>query len=151
MEIPSAETSGWSLAEVIIQEGNLSLLRYRPDLEPFLGILRYAQRLVIIWKYESNDTSGMPTNQLSEDMGIFEDAILGELDPDRAAILAFVLTNFGCREWHFYGNDIQETGNRINSALSHLPKHPIHLQVEDDPNWDELRAVYNICNSLKGH
>ncbi len=144
MEIPSAETSSWNIAERKSEEG-LQLIRYRPELQSFLGSSKYPRRLVIIWEYEPDNSSVMPSNDISDEMRMLEDALVGELDPDRSAILAFVLTNSGCREWHFYVNDIQEIGSRINSALSELPKFPINLQVEEDPDWEELGAVYYIC------
>lgn len=144
LEIPSADTSAWNIAEGE-SEGKPRMIRYRPDLESFIGSSDYPKRLVIIWDYEEDNTSGMPSKQVSEEMKNFEDALIGALDPDRLAILTFVLTHAGCREWHYYVNDIQEVGNRINSALSEFPKLPLHLQVEDDPEWEQLRAVYSIC------
>ncbi|MEZ9526994.1 DUF695 domain-containing protein [Enterovibrio norvegicus] len=144
MEIPSAETSALNIAEGT-NEGEPRLIRYRPDLEPFLGSSNYPQRLVIIWDYEIDNSSGMPSEQLSEEMKDFEDALVGALDPDRIAILAFVLTNAGSREWHYYVSDIQEVGNKINLALSSFPKLPLHLQVEGDPDWEQISVVYNIC------
>jgi hypothetical protein len=144
LEIPSAEASSWNIAERKSEE-NIQLIRYRPELEPFLGSSNYPRRLVIIWEYEPDNSSGMPSNDLSDEMRKLEDALVSELDPDRSAILTFVLTNYGCREWHFYVNEIQEISSRINSSLSELPEFPISLQIEDDPNWEEMRAVYNIC------
>ena len=144
MEIPSAETSAWNIAEGE-NEGKPRLIRYRPDLESCIGSSNYPQRLVIIWNYEADNSSGMPSEQLSEEMKSFEDALVGALDPDRLAILAFVLTNKGSREWHYYVSDTQEVGSRINLALSTFPKLPLHLQVEDDPEWEQMSAVYSIC------
>ena len=144
MNIPSAETSAWNIAEGK-NEGKPSLIRYRPDLESYIGSPSYPQRLVIIWDYDIENVSGMPSEQLSEEMKSFEDAVVGALDPDRLAIFAFVLTNPGSREWHYYVSDVQEVGNRINSALSSFSKLPLHLQVEEDPEWEQMRAVYKIC------
>ncbi len=144
LEIPSAETSAWNIAEGE-SEGKPRLIRYRPDLESYIGSSNYPKRLVIIWDFEIDNSSGMPSEQLSDEMKSFEDALVATLDPDRIAVLVFILTNSGCREWHYYVNDIQEVGNRINAALSTFPKLPLHLQVEDDPDWGELSAVYNLC------
>tara|TARA_B110000211_G_C13901568_1_gene474197 strand:- start:56 stop:505 length:450 start_codon:yes stop_codon:yes gene_type:complete len=119
LEIPSSETSAWNIAEGE-SEGRPRIIRYRPDLEPFLGSSNYPQRLVIIWDYEIDNSSGMPSENLSEKMKDFEDALVGALDPERLAILAFVLTNSGSREWHYYVSDIQEVGNKINCTSSDL-------------------------------
>ena len=144
MDIPSAETSAWNIAEGE-SEGKPRLIRYRPDLESHIGSPDYSQRLVKIWDYEPENASGMPSDQQSEEMKSVEDALVDALDPDRIAIFAFVLTIPGSREWHYYVSDIGEVGNRINSALSSFPKLPLHLQVEEDPEWEQMRAVYNIC------
>jgi len=142
-KIPSADTSSWVLVKNWTKD-KVQLIRYRPDLKSYFGNSNYPKRLVIIWDYEVDTSSGMPSNQLSNEMRAMEDALVEALDSDRIAILSFVLTNYGSREWHFYANNMQEINNRINLAFSHLPKLPIHLQVEDDPNWEELRAVYSI-------
>lgn len=141
---PSADTSSWNIASGEY-EGMPRIIRYRPDLESYLGDSNYPKRLVIIWDYETDNTSGLPSDQLSDDMRVFEDTIVGVLDPDRLAVLTFVLTHAGSREWHYYVSDIQEVGNRINTALSVFPKLPLHLQVENDQNWEQLRAVYHMC------
>jgi hypothetical protein len=144
LTIPSADIAAWNIAEGE-SDGKPRLIRYRPDLESCIGNPTYPKRLVISWDYEVDNSNGMPTECQSEEMKAFEDALVEVLDPDRLAVLTFVLTNAGCREWHYYVNDVQEAGNRINSALSDFPKLPIHLQVEDDPEWEQLSAVYNIC------
>ncbi|TLU59458.1 DUF695 domain-containing protein [Thalassotalea litorea] len=143
-EIPSADSASWNIAESK-PEGQPRLIRYRPDLEPYLGNPNYPKRLVIIWDFEIDNSSGMPSQQLVEDMKSVEDALISSLDSDRLAILAFVLTNPGSREWHYYIGDIEEVGNRINSALSTFPKLPLHLQVEEDPEWEQIKTVYEIC------
>jgi len=142
--IPSAETSSWNIAEGE-SDGKVRLIRYRPDLEPYIGSPDYPKRLVIIWDYEIGNTSGMPSEQQIEEMKSFEDALVGTLDPERLAILTFVLTCNGCREWHYYVSDIEKIGPKINSALSTFPKLPIHLQVEDDPDWEQVSMLYNMC------
>ena len=143
MEIPSADTDAWNTAEGE-DGGKPSLIRYRPNLQNYLGDSRYPRRLVIIWEFDPNNSSGMPSNEQSDNMRVLEDAIVGTFDPDRYAILAFVFTKSGVREWHFYLNDVSEAGSRINDALSGLPKFPISIQVEDDDNWDALNEVFEL-------
>jgi len=76
----------------------------------------------------------------------FEDMLIETLDPDRLAILAFVFTTNGTREWNFHLSNVSEVSIRINKALSTVQKLPIELIVEDDPNWNELRQVLQLCN-----
>jgi hypothetical protein len=143
MEIVAANLDAWNIAKGKDPE-NPTVLRFRPSLEAFLGNEDYPRRLTIVWKFETADASGMPTDIQSADMKDFEDLLLEALDVDRIAILAFVFTSKGTREWHFYLSDVDEVGIRINKALASVPKLPIQLNVEDDPNWDELRQVYQI-------
>jgi hypothetical protein len=144
LEIPSADTASWNIAEGS-SDGKPRLIRYRVDLAPFIGNYDYQQRLVIIWDYESDNSNGMPTDEQSDLMKSFENALVDSLDIDRLAVLAFVLTFDGSREWHFYVREIEEVGIRINGALAEYPKLPIHLQVESDPEWEQISTVLNIC------
>ena len=144
MNISSADSDAWTGAEGRIQ-GKPSLLRFRPNLKEHLGNPNYPRRLTITWEYDEDNPSGMPSPIQSDEMQSFEDAIVESLDHDRLAILAFVITNAGIREWHFYVGEVPEVGNRINQALSTFPKLPISLQVEDDPEWNELKMVLAQC------
>ena len=78
-------------------------------------------------------------------MKAFEDTLIETLDPDRLAVLAFVFTNAGSREWYFYLSDLDEVGIRIKKALAKIPQLPIELTVVHDPEWNELRQVYQLC------
>lgn len=143
-ELPSANTDAWNTADGQYQ-GKPRLLRYRPNLKKYLGDPEYPRRLIIIWDYESENSSGLPSSELLDEMRSFEDAVVNALDIDRCAVLAFILTQNGVREWHFYLDDVSEVGDRINESLTTFPKLPLHLQVEEDSNWDEMRAVLELC------
>ena len=145
MKLEAANTDAWNIAKGKNPE-RPTVLRFRPSLEAFLGDEAYPRRLTIVWQFEAADATGMPTDTQSADMKEFEDMLIAALDPDRLAILAFVFTTAGTREWNFYLSDVSEVGIRINQALSTIPQLPIDLTVEDDPNWDELRQVFQMCN-----
>lgn len=145
MEIEAVNSDAWNIARGTNPE-NPTVLRFRPSLEAFLGDKNYPRRLEITWKFEAVDATGMPSETQSADMKSFEDLIIEALDPERIAVLAFVFTSAGSREWHFYLSDVSEVGIRINKALANVPRLPIELNVEDDPNWDELRPVYQLGN-----
>ena len=146
LKIVSADSAPWNLAESGDGEDAM-LLRYRPDLKPFIGNECYENRLVIILEYDPDNTSGMPSKELSEEMEGVENALVSALDPNRLGVLSFVLTKYGSREWHFYVSDKEPLGEKINSALSDFPKLPLHIQIESDENWDELQAVYDFCET----
>jgi hypothetical protein len=144
MEIESADIDAWNTAKGQV-DGKPSLIRFRPYLRKHLGDPRYPRRLVITWTFEELNASGMPNTEQSDAMRGFEDKIIAALDPDRLAILAFIFTNSGTREWHFYTGNIEEVGKQINDALVNEAVLPINLQVEDDPEWHELGQVLNQC------
>lgn len=144
MNIPSADTDAWNNAEGK-RNGKVSIIRYRPELEQYLGHSDYPKRLVIIWDYEELNASGVASPDQIDEMGEFENTIVNALDPDRAGILVLVVTNAGVREWHFYINDVSVVGERINLALSGARKFPISIQVEEGEHWEELRNVYKLC------
>lgn len=139
--IPPADSDAWNLAEGK-RQGQPILIRYRPGLEQHLGDPRYPRRLTISWAYDS-DSSGLPSDQVADEMRTLEDVLDAALDPERLAILALIHTHGGVRRWHYYLGDVAVVGQRMNEALSHMPKFPIELDVENDPDWQELRLLFN--------
>jgi len=117
------------------------MLRYRPNLQEFIATAKYNKRLTIIWQYDSDNSALMPSD---EDVALMEDvenALLAIFENDVQAVLAFVYTGQNQNEWHWYSADIEETGNRLNEALSAFDVLPIDLSSEDDPEWAEYLAV----------
>lgn len=143
-EIPSAASDAWNIAEGVSQ-GKPSLLRYRPSLKKLLGDDRYPKVLLIEWRYDAANSSGMPNDPQTEEMRSLEDTLQSSLDVDRAAILAFIRTGSGVRTWHYYVSDLAEVGERSNQVLE--PGLPIQLAVEDDPQWQKLSNVLKMCGN----
>jgi hypothetical protein len=83
----------------------------------------------------------MPSKEDSEAMGSLEDRLVGALESGNSGVLAFVHTYGGARQWHFYVAASADLGGCINQALADLPKLPISLEVEDDPQWSEMSLV----------
>ena len=142
--IPSAETAAWNGAEGR-RNGQPVLLRYRPELQPFLGDSRYPRRLMITWSYPCDNSSGMPSDRQSDEMREFEDLLQAHLDADGTAILAFVRTHSGSRCWTYYIADAQLLSQRINTALANHPNLPVEFEVADDPDWTALKTVLERC------
>ena len=145
--IPVADSDAWSIAEGNYS-GCLTMIRFRPNLKNFLGHSSYPRRLSITWEYEKKDGSkGLPSNDQLDEMREFEDVLMKFLDPDGTAILAFVFTSNGFREWNFYIADAQVVGEKINEALLDKPGLPISLEVVNDPDWSEMANVLASCKS----
>ncbi|GFD91078.1 hypothetical protein KUL152_33040 [Tenacibaculum sp. KUL152] len=144
MIIESADTAAWNIAEGLRDDKPI-LIRYRPDLDGLFGHPSYSQRLVIFWDYVCANSTGLPNNNLLNDMREFEDSIVDVLDKDRLGIFVYSYTHSGTKEWHFYVSNIQLVSETINNALASFPKLPIELQVIDDPQWDNLKNIYAHC------
>jgi hypothetical protein len=143
--IPSAESDAWNLAEGS-RDGRPSMVRYRPSLAPFVGDARYPRRLTFSWKYEVSEKSGLPSDAQSDEMRVFEDSLVASFDPERVAILAFVFTHAGVREWHYYVGQVDDLGDRVNAALSYSSTRlPIEIAIEDDAAWEEMSRVLSQC------
>lgn len=148
MDIESADRDEWRIAEGTSRNTPITL-RYRPSLKAFLGDKRYPKSFTITWEYEVQNSSGMPSDEQSDELKVFEDLLIQALDPDRIAVLSFILTSAGQRKWYFYIKDVQEVGKRINDALSDKPGLPISLTVDNDPDWSELKKVLDNCIESK--
>ncbi len=139
--IPSAETDAWTGAQGEMA-GRPMLLRFRPTLATVLGHRQYPRRLIISWDFGDDGASGMPDQDQARAMKEFENSLVAALDPQRLAILAFVVTTAGVREWNYYVGAIDAVGARINEALTEQPGLPIALSVVDDADWTELERVF---------
>jgi len=140
--IRAADDDEWTLAEGSIDD-RPSMVRFRPALAPVMGHEELPRRLVVTWDFGDDGESGMPDGEIAEDLELFENALNDALDPDRVAVLAFVFTHMGVREWHYYFANIKLVTGRINDALAEQPDLPIEIRAFDDPEWTELAAVLN--------
>ena len=143
----TADNDAWNVANGTNLDKPL-ILRYRPNLQDRLGDPDYGRRLTIIWSFESDDSSGMPNDEQTTELGSFEDTVVDALDDSSLAILAFIVTCSGQREWHFYVSDIEAVGTAINEALAGQPVLPIELTVNEDPEWAEFEDVLRGCGEL---
>jgi hypothetical protein len=143
----SADNDAWNVANGTNPD-KPSVLRYRPNLQERIADPAYGSHLTIIWPYDSDNKSGMPNDLQNIELGNFEDTVVDALDSSDLAILAFVFTCAGQREWHFYVSDVGAVGQAINEALAGQPVLPIELTVEDDPEWSEYQEVLRGCGHI---
>jgi len=122
-------------------DGTPFLLRFRPRLQDFIATNKYNSQLTILWRYHSDDSSLMPSNDEMKLMKDVEDALINTLENDIQSVLAFVYTGQNQRKWHWYSSDISETRQRLNKTLSGFDNLPIELSSEHDPEWSEYNAV----------
>lgn len=136
--IRAANDDTWSTADGSI-DGRPSTVRFRAGLSQALGHPALPRRLLITWEYGDDGEAGMPGAE--SELEAFERLLHDVLDHDRSAVLAFVFTHVGAREWHYYFADIELVGEKINEALESQPDLPISIKAFDDPEWTELATV----------
>jgi hypothetical protein len=125
-------------------DGNPILIRAREGLGDLISQERHRRLLRIVWCYDIDHPSGLPSPELSEEMGFFENMIVEALEADRLCVFFGVILHNGAKEWLAYtsdAQDAQDTCNRINLALQDYEPFPIEMTVDDDPNWGEYHKL----------
>lgn len=138
--IRPADDDSWTLAEGSI-DGRRSILRYRAGLAGVMGHPALPRRLLITWEYGDDGETGMPAEAIEAELAGLESRLHAALDPERTAVLAFVFTHIGAREWHYYCDDLDLVDDMINAALEDRPDLPISIKAFDDPEWLELGSL----------
>src|SRR5271157_2325007 len=80
-------------------DGRPTLIRIRQNLRPHAGHPQLPHRLRIVWEYELDNDSGMPSSDELGRMRSCEDLLVGAFEQDNHAILTHVLTCDGLRQW----------------------------------------------------
>ena len=121
--------------------GRPVIVRGRQNLREIVGIESHPKILRIVWAYEVQQESGLPSPHLSEKMGGFEDIIFNALEEDLLCIFFSVYLHNGVKKWAAYTSDVQATCDKFNAALASHQPYPVNLTVEDDPLWHEYRNL----------
>ena len=125
----------WSIATG--QDGDKPLVfRIRNRAPSFAHKTAFPHLLAVSWPYEPANDMGMPSSDVTEGMGQFEDLVLPALENARQAFLSVVVTGNGVREWQWYSRDPNETMELVNEALAGCDPFPIQISVQEDPGWE---------------
>lgn len=122
-------------------DGKPVLIRARERLGELISQECHGRLLRIVWCYDTDYPSGLPSPELSEEMGLFENLIVEALEVDLLCVFFGVTLHNGAKEWLAYTSDAQDTCDRINIALQDYEPFPIEMAVEDDHNWDAYRKL----------
>jgi hypothetical protein len=134
----------WAVSEGIL-DGKPILVRVRRNLRSMAQIPQCSHRLRVVWEYEPDNPSSMPSPADLEAFERCENLLVDVLEKDGHAILTHVMTCDGLRQWVFYASDLEEAVRRINSVLPHDPPYPIELTSELDAEWSEyLRTLRTL-------
>lgn len=113
--------------------GKRIIFRYAKELRPAFDRSAQPDRIIIVWKYVSEN--GQPNPSEHRDMDQLEDALEGVLQGAQVATLALVSTGENLREWIYYANSADRFGDLFDLAMEDMPPFPIEIHTAHDPTW----------------
>jgi len=137
----------WFAAEA--QNDNLPvLLRGRGQLKDLIGMKSHPNLLRIRWSYEADKQTGMPGVDVIKKMAVFEQVVFETLEKDALCIFYSIYLHNGVKEWSAYCSDLERMNEELSGALLGHEKYPIELLVDQDPAWDDYKAMLRDTNQL---
>ena len=131
---PNSNVQLWAIAtSTNAENGREIIFRYAKDFSPAFEFASQPDRVIIVWKYESE--SGQPMTEDHQQMNLLEDSLETVVEEDGFATLALVSTGENLREWIYYAQSGDDFIARINVALSGMPAFPIGIHMASDPTW----------------
>ena len=134
----------WVMDEGELDNGLPFTLRFREDLPDEGDLKKLTTLIVVSWVYDSENGTGMPTDEELNRMEAFENLMDDALVEKGTARLMTVFTGEGIREWQFYTDDEDFFMEKFNEALNEQPVLPLEIDAFEDENWD----AYNDLTGL---
>ena len=129
----AAEITSWATAVSKQQTtGRAIVFRYAKDFREGFQRSGFPDRVILVWKYQSE--SGMPLPQEREAMDRMEN-LLAPLMDDSQSLLTLVSTGENLREWIFYSKSQRDFIAALNRAFAGQPRFPIEVHAAPDPEW----------------
>lgn len=131
----------WSIAEGEIDDLPV-IIRFREKVDRHRSSRSYTSALRIVWEYQADEDHGFPEDDEMNRLDAFEDAIERKLESDDLAIVVFVMTHAGIRQWLLYTRDADEALRRLEAFTAPEGELlPIELTSSADPEWEEYRHL----------
>ncbi len=134
------EKSDWSMLQWE-SEGGPVLLQSR-DAKPEDKRGLYETAVVMEWRFAA---AGLPDEATMSCVYLFEDA-LEAIRNEGVAVHVHTLTGNGLREWCYYTGNYPAFETRLNEVLASLPKLPIEVSFQADPQWDYWRKARSLTS-----
>ena len=135
----NADDAAWTVIEGNVG-GRLTWIRIQRGIEK-ADKDSLPRRLTIRWEYPDDGDRGMPPDGLQDPLRALEDALVAKLLADKSGVLSLVTTAAGAREWHVHFTQAGAIQTSVNAAFAELPKMPILLTSEDDPEWSKYSRI----------
>ena len=134
----------WVSEEGALENGLPFTIRFREDLPEKSELKRLNTLIVISWLFESLDGTGMPADEIEDQMEAFENLLDDALVDKGTARLVTVFTGEGLREWQFYTDDEEFFIRKFNEAMEGQPVLPLEIEALEDENWDSYKDYTGI-------
>lgn len=114
------------------------VIRIRECSRETLGYEGFPKLIRVLWEFEHNG-SGMPGENTSGQMRVFEDRLVLALEQSGGGVHVAVVTMDGFREWVFYVKDKEA----FREAITYMPQeqepYPVRIDATNDAEWQYLR------------
>ena len=122
-------------------DGLPAAIRLRADVKSFIASGNHRHYLRVVWEISDPDENGLPSDHEIQRLESFEDHLCRAVEANDDAILTFVITSDGLRQWLFYSKDLEESEHRINQLPQEEERYPIELTAKEDASWSEYDLV----------
>lgn len=129
----------WTVIRGRNSEG-VVLFRYR-EFESEFPKQEFPHRLNIFWSSTASDENGLPEQEESERMKVFEDRLIGATEFDAQSVLSLVVTGKSQREYVFHTKDTDEFLRRLTDMHQEEAPYPIEIHHVTDPAWEYVDRV----------
>lgn len=129
-------------------ERMMRFLQVRDEMPKALAERKYPIRVDMTWAYDG-DRSGMPSDELTDQMTSLEEVLIPALEKTNLALLAYQVTGEGERLWCFYTRNLNAFQETLNEALSELPLFPLEFYAEEDLEGEAFNEVIPFINKEK--
>jgi hypothetical protein len=131
---PAGDALVWATAtSTHATNGRVIIFRYVKDFRAGFQKSGLPDRVILVWRYESQ--SGLPAPAEREAMDRLEDVLAAVVEKPGFAMLALVSTGENLREWIYYAKSEREFLHALNGALVQQPRLPIEVHAAPDPKW----------------
>ena len=125
----------WTLATGE-DDGKPLVVRIRNQPPSFARKESFPQLLAVSWHYEPDDDRGMPSHDVVERMGQFEEMLMSAFEDACQAFLTVTVTGNGARAWQCYARNADEAMELVNEALGAYDPFPVEFNFQNDPEWE---------------
>lgn len=122
----------WSVAEGC--DGDMPLVFRVREIPDDFNRSGYPHLIAIQWKYQAIG-QGMPNPKTLKQMERMEELLLKHIEEPQIGVLTVIVTGNGLRELQWYARSPEAMMAGLNQALGKLPKLPIEISGEEDPEW----------------